>query len=491
MAETLKKISVNNIKKSLGDPADLIIRSITLNLNDKKLNCSLVFIAGIVNESDIENFIIRPLQRVSPTTQVINLMAVMEKEMIQVKSVAVIQLYKDALKDLLNGKTLILLEDIEDVLVVNTSSWKERSLTEAEGQRVAKGPLIGFNENLATNIAIMRKALKNEQLRLENYTFGSETNTDICVIYLDNIVDKEILAELNNRLAKIETSKILDANYIEEYIRDQFLTPFPLVLTTDRPDVVTGEITDGKIGILIEGSPYALVVPALFLQFLQSPDDYYFVNGGVTRLLRILALAMAIYLPAYYLAFVTYHPGLLPFDLVLSLASQREGKPLPLVVELLLFMFLFQIIIEGALRLPKGLVSVVSIVGTIIIGQSAVEAGLVQPATLLVVSMSYIFSFVAPIITLATAVRTLRYGFIIIAAFLGLYGIILATLALTFHLNHLRSFGVPYFAPLFPFNLKDQKDAIYRFPLDKLSNKHQFQHEEFVRKKETNKGQEA
>ncbi len=208
------------------------------------------------------------------------------------------------------------------------------------------------------------------------------------------------------------------------------------------------------------------------------------MNGGVTRLLRIFALTLAIYLPAFYLAFVTYHPGLLPFDLILSLASQREGKPLPLVVELLLFMFLFQIIIEGALRLPKGLVSVVSIVGTIIIGQSAVEAGLVQPATLLVVSMSYIFSFVAPIMTLATAVRTLRYGFILIAAFLGLYGIILATLALVFHLNHLRSFGVPYFAPLFPFNPKDQKDTIFRFPIRKLTNKHEFQHEEPVTKKE-------
>lgn len=484
MGASLKGISADNIKASLGNPDDLNVRSITLNLlMENRLECSIVFIAGIADEKEIENFIIKPLQQLSPAVEIKDILLTVQKEIIQAKSIATLHLYKDAIHDLLNGKTIVIIEGINDVLSIDVAKWKERSLTEAEGQRVTKGPLIGFNENLATNIAIMRHAIKNEQLRLENYTFGSLTNTNICIIYLEQSVDKTILAELKKRLTKIKSSKILDANYVEEYIRDQFLTPFPLILTTDRPDVLTGEITDGKIAILVEGTPYALVIPALFLQFLQSPDDYYFVNGGVTRLLRILALTLAIYLPAFYLAFVTYHPGLLPFDLILSLASQREGKPLPLVVELLLFMFLFQIIIEGALRLPKGLVSVVSIVGTIIIGQSAVEAGLVQPATLLVVSMSYIFSFVAPIMTLATAVRTLRYGFILIAAFLGLYGIILATLALVFHLNHLRSFGVPYFSPLFPFNPKDQKDTIYRFPLRKLTNKHQFQHEEPVPKK--------
>lgn len=486
MSLHLRKITLDEIINSLGNPSDLTIRSVTISLyKNIKLDGSIIYISGIVNEDIIEDSIIKPILESGKSITQDNLLPILKKEILQVKSVSSTDSLEKTIEELVNGKTVIYFSNLEEMIIADTSMWKERSVSEAQTQRVAKGPVIGFNESLNTNIALMRKSIKSSKLRLEKYTYGSLTNTEICVMYIDDLVDKEVLKELKNRLKKIKLTKLLDANYIEEFISDDFTTPFPLVLTTDRPDVVTGEITDGRIAILIEGTPYALIVPALFIQFLHSADDYYFINGGITRFFRMFSMTLAIYIPALYVAFVNFNPGLLPVDLLISLASQREGKPFPLVIEILLFMFLFQMIIEGAIRLQKGLVSVVSIVGTIIIGQSAVEAGLAQPATLLVVSISYIFSFVSPIITLSTAVRTIRYGLIFVAAFFGLYGIVLATITLIFHLSHLRSFGIPYLSPLFPFNLVDQKDAVYRASIKKLTrSKHIFHHEESVSQKD-------
>ncbi|MBK0295665.1 spore germination protein [Bacillus sp. S34] len=483
MPSSLLEIYIERIKKMLGNPTDIVIRNLRIKVNSQKVHTALVYIAGIVKEEEIEDYIIEPMQQLRINDAEDDIIHILQHEIIQVKAVTVVKSLEELVKELLKGQTAILVEEHEEVLLGNTSMWKERAVDEAQGQRVAKGPVIGFNENLDTNISLLRKSIKSEELRFEKRTLGTITNTDICLVYLEKTVDKKVLKELNKRLEKINLQKVLEANYIEEFISDDFFTPFPLTLSTDRPDVVTGEITEGKVAILVEGTPYALVVPAVFIQFIQAPDDYYYKSGGFLRLFRVLSLILAIYLPALYVAFVNFHPGLLPGDLLISLISQREGKPLPLVLEVLLFIFLFQIILEGATRLPKALVFVISIVGTIIIGQSSVEAGLAQPATLLVVSMSYIFSFVNPIVTLAPAVRTIRYVFILCAAFLGLYGLIMATLTLLFHLNHLRSFGVPYLSPISPFNSQDQRDTIFRVPFDETANSsHSFHHEEPVSK---------
>ncbi|MGG3197545.1 spore germination protein [Priestia aryabhattai] len=489
MPSSLLEIYIERIKEKLGSPTDLVIRNLRIKVNHQKVNTALVYIAGIVKEEEIENYIIEPMQQLRINDAEDNIIHTLQHEIIQVKAVTIVKSLEELVKELLKGQTAILVEGKEDILLGNTSMWKERAIGDSTGQRVAKGPLIGFNENLDTNISLLRKCIKSEELRFQKHTLGSTTNTDICLVYLEKTVDKKVLREVNKRLEKINVEKILEANYIEEFISDDFFTPFPLALSTDRPDVVTGEITEGKVAILVEGSPFSLVVPSVLVQFLHAPDDYYTKNGGFLRLFRALSLVLSLYLPALYVAFVNFHPGLLPGELLISLISQREGRPLPLVIEILLFMFLFQIILEAATRLPKELVFVISIVGTIIIGQAAVDAGLVQPSTLLVVSMSYIFSFVSPIITLSPAIRTIRYVFILCSAFLGLYGLILGTLTLLFHLNHLRSFGVPYLSPMSPFNPHDQKDTIFRAPFEENTNSsHQFFHEEPVFKDNTKKG---
>ncbi|PGO77654.1 hypothetical protein CN980_11265 [Bacillus cereus] len=484
MISNVVSLNIKMIQEHLGNPIDLTIRDLTIKIQNQRISVSLVYLSGIVNEEEIEGCLIKPIQQCQLSQFDKDFIQILQKEMIGVKSVIVTHSFHEIIKALLKGHTVVILDGETTVLLANTAKWKERAVASPEGQRVAKGPMIGFNEHLETNMSFIRKVLKSEMLSFEKYTLGTMTNTDICLVYMRNLVDHQVLQELKKRIGQLHLTEVLEANYLEESLSSDFITPFPLILNTDRPDVVAASITEGRIAILVEGTPYSLIVPALFLQFIQSPDDYYIKGYGVLgRPFRFIASCLSIYIPAFYIAFINFHPGLVPVELLLNLASQREDKPLPLVIELLVFTFLFQMIVEGSMRLPKALAFVVSILGTIIIGQSAVEAGIVQPATLLIVSISHILGFVSPFITFGTTIRTLRYLFIMIASFLGLYGIILATLLLLFHLNHIRSFGIPYLAPVSPFNLYDQKDSFFKFPLRKRTNNlHRLHHEELVDK---------
>ncbi|MGI6835685.1 MULTISPECIES: spore germination protein [Bacillus cereus group] len=484
MISNIVSSNIKMIQEHLGNPIDLTVRELTIKIQNQKIEASLVYLSGIVNEEEIERCLIKPIQQCHVHHFGKDFIQVLQKEMIGVKSVLLTQSFHEVIKGILKGHTVFILDGEKTVLLANTAKWKERAVASPEGQRVAKGPMIGFNEHLETNISFIRKVLKSEMLRFEKYTLGTMTNTDICLVYMNNTVDHQVLQELKQRIEKLHLIEVLEANYLEESISSDFITPFPLILNTDRPDVVTASIIEGRIAILVEGTPYSLIVPALFLQFLKSPDDYYIKGYGVLSMpLRFIASCLSIYIPAFYISFINFHPGLIPVELLLNLASQREDKPLPLVIELLLFTFLFQMIVESSMRLPKALAFVVSILGAIIIGQSAVEAGIVQPATLLIVSISHILGFVTPFITFGATIRTLRYLFILIASFLGLYGIILATLLLLFHLNHIRSFGIPYLASISPFNLYNQKENFFKFPLGKtINNPSRLQHEELVDK---------
>ncbi|WP_176512350.1 spore germination protein [Bacillus cereus] len=489
MISNVISLNIKMIQEHLGNPIDLTVRDLIIKFQNQRIAVSLVYLSGIVNEEEIEKYIINPIQQCQLSQLNEDFIQLLQKEMIGVKSVMVTRSFHEMIKNLLKGHTVIILDGEKVVLLANTVKWKERAVASPEGQRVVKGPMIGFNEHLETNISFIRKSIKSEMLSFEKYTLGTMTNTDICLAYVRNTVDYQVLQELKKRISQLHLTKILEANYLEESLSSDFITPFPLILNTDRPDVVTSSITEGKIAILVEGTPYALIVPALFVQFLQSPDDYYIKGYGILgRSLRLIASCLSIYIPAFYIAFINFHPGLLPVELLLNLASQREDKPLPLVIELLIFTFLFQMIVECSVRLPKPLALVVSILGSIIIGQSAVEAGIVQPATLLIVSISHILGFTSPYITFGTTIRILRYLYIMSASFLGLYGVILATLLLLFHLNHIRSFGIPYLAPISPFNLYDQKDSFFRIALRKITNNPNRLHHEEPLNKERKRG---
>jgi spore germination protein KA len=275
------------------------------------------------------------------------------------------------------------------------------------------------------------------------------------------------LQEARSRLKAIDIHSVLDSGNIEEAITDTSFTPFPLIFNTERPDVVASGILEGKIGIIVDGSPFVLIIPAVLTDFFQSSEDYYqpFLMSSFIRIIRYVSFMVALILPSLYVGVTTYHQELLPTDLLISIQAQREGVPFPAVIEILIMELTFEILREAGVRMPRAVGQTVSIVGALVIGQAAVEAGLVSNVLVIVVSFTAIASFVSPIYNFSISTRLLRFILIFFASVAGLYGIILFLIFMVAHLVSLRSFGVPYLTPIAPLIVEDQQDVFVRFPI--------------------------
>lgn len=371
---------------------------------------------------------------------------------------------------LLSGFSIVLLDGIRKALAVNTIKLNARPVEEPNVQSVLRGPREGFTEVLSWNTSMLRRKIKNPKLWIETRVLGAETRTSVAVAYLKGIVTEEIVEEVRRRLDRIDIDGILESNYIEELIKDHRYTPFPTVFNTERPDVVAAQLLEGRVAILVDGTPFVLCVPALFTQFFQSSEDYYQPSDFATliRLLRFLSFLLAILTPSLYIAVTTFQPELLPPTLLFNLASQREGVPFPAFLECLLMEVTFEILREASVRMPKTIGQSVSIVGTLVVGQAAVQAGLVTAGMVIVVSVTAISNFVMPAFNMGISARILRFFLMALGATFGLYGVFLGFILIIVRLCSMQSFGVPYMAPIAPFKSADQKDALLRLSFLKM-----------------------
>jgi spore germination protein KA len=302
---------------------------------------------------------------------------------------------------------------------------------------------------------------------MEQWTIGEISQTPVCIMYVKGLADENVLQDLRERLESIRIDGILESGYIEELISDQKWTPFPTVLSIERPDAVAGNILEGRIAILVDGTPFVLIVPAILNMFFQASEDYYqrYDIATFLRVLRFGSFLIALLMPSVYVAIVGYHQEMIPTQLLLKLAAQREGVPFPAYLEAFIMELVFEILREAVVRMPSAAGNTISIVGGLVIGQSVVEAGIVSPAVVIVVSFTAIASFVSPSYNLGISARLLRFFLLLAASTLGFYGIGLVVLVLILHLSNLRSFGMPYIKPFAPFMLKDMKDTLFRAPL--------------------------
>ncbi|KQX47008.1 spore germination protein [Paenibacillus sp. Root444D2] len=369
-------------------------------------------------------------------------------------------------QNMLSGETVILIDGYALALSVNTAGGDMRSVEEPSTQSVVRGPRDGFTESIGTNISLIRKRIKSPNLWLETTVIGRVTQTTVSIMYINGIVNNKIVEEIRLRLARIDIDGILESGNIEELIQDETFTPFPTLYNTERPDVIASGLLEGRVAILVDGTPFVLEAPALFTQFFQSAEDYYQRAEFATliRILRYICFFISLMAPSFYIAITTFHQELLPSSLLFNLAAQREGIPFPAFVEALLMEITFEILREAGVRLPKTVGQAVSIVGALVIGQGAVDAGLVSPAMVIVVAITAISNFVIPAFSMGIPIRIIRFILMIFAATFGLFGITVGLIAMVQHLCSLRSFGVPYMAPMAPFVLDDQKDTILRFP---------------------------
>ncbi|MFE8701389.1 spore germination protein [Cytobacillus sp. FJAT-54145] len=367
----------------------------------------------------------------------------------------------------LNGHAVILIDGIQQALSLEIGRTENRSITEPSTQTIIRGPKDGFVEDLNTNISLIRRRIKNPHIKFEKLQVGRDSKTTVAIGFIDNITNQDILDEVRIRVKKIDASAILDSGNIEEFITDKSITPFPLLFNTERPDSISAHLLEGKVAIIVDGSPFVLSVPSLLIDFFQATEDYYqpFLMASFIRMIRYVSFMVALLLPSLYVAVSTFHHELLPTQLLISIQAQREGVPFPAVIEIILMELTFEVLREAGIRMPRAVGQTVSIVGALVIGQAAVEAGLVSNVLVIVVAFTAIASFVSPIYNFSITTRLLRFILILMSSILGLYGVLTFLILMVIHLVSLRSFGVPYLAPVAPFFPSDHDDVFVRLPI--------------------------
>jgi len=374
---------------------------------------------------------------------------------------------------LMSGDTILFIDRIGIAVIASTKGGERRSVSEPESQTVIRGPREGFTESIRTNTALLRRKIKSPNLWLEEMQLGRVTQTDVGIMYIHGIVDEKNVDEVRKRLSVIDIDGILESGYIEELIENTNKTIFPTVYHSERPDVIAANLLEGRIAILVDGTPFALLLPSTFNMFFQAAEDYYnrFDVGSLIRFLRYFSFLIGLLLPSFYVAIIGFHQEMIPTSWLLKLAVQREGVPFPAFVEAFIMETVFEILREAGVRMPRSVGNTISIVGGLVLGQAAVEAGIVSPVVVIVVSLTAIASFVSPAYNIGIAARMLRFAMLIAASMFGIYGIACMLLILVLHLCSLKSLNVPYMAPYAPMIYSDMKDSMLRMPQDYMKKR--------------------
>jgi spore germination protein KA len=466
--KTSLQVNLEEIKHTFGPSRDIIIREIRIG-EAASTESAIIYTDGLADVTNLLEIIMVEIREaklepnVTLTDQVIQRL---QENSLSVGEINEVTELQQLYTSVLSGDTAMLFHGSEKGLLLNTRKWKERSVEEPNAQSVVRGPRDGFTENIRTNTALVRRRIKDPNLWMESIQVGRISKTDVNLMYMNGIVNEKVVEEVRQRLGRIDIDAIFESGNIEELIQDETFTLFPTIYNTERPDSISSQILEGRVAIFVDGTPFVLTVPAIFTQFFQASEDYYQRADFATllRMLRFLCFFISLLAPSLYIAVTTFHQELLPPQLLVGLIAAREGVPFPAFIEALFMEITFEILREAGLRLPKSIGQAVSIVGTLVIGQAAVEAGLVSPSMVIVVSLTAISNFVFPSFSMGIAVRILRFPIMLLAASFGLFGITVGLIAIVLHLCSLRSFGIPYLSPFGPFILSDQKDSIFRVP---------------------------
>lgn len=468
--------NILKVKDVLEDSVDLIKRDFVFHPTiDVKAVC--FYTDGLVNTKEIERAI-ESLQY--KTTQIIKNSHVgkikqdtaknIKENLLSNSSLKKIKKMEEAIDGILSGDSLFFIDGSAEALVLSSKGWDARAVDEPTTEQVVRGPRDGFTENIRTNTALVRRRIRDPLFRIEKMNIGKKTKTDINIAYLKGTAKEELVQEVRNRLKKIKIDSILESGYIEELIEDAPLSPFPTIQSTERPDKVAAAILEGRVAIFVDNTPFVLVVPSYFWQYLQASDDYYsrYYTGTFFRIIRYIAFIISLTLPSLYVMLASFHQEMIPTPLALTIASGREIVPYPVLLEAIIMETSFELMREAGLRMPKPVGQAVSIVGSLIIGQAAVQAGLVSPFMVIIVALTGIASFALPNYAASFSVRMIRFPLLIASGTLGLLGFAAAFSILAIHAITIRSFGEPYLAPATPFKPSDQKDIVIRMPWWKM-----------------------
>lgn len=467
--DSLKK-NLENFKNSFDGSADLTIRPIKV-LNT---NAAIITMEGMINKETFATSVMNPIVYAFEKEDLTSSekLEYIKNNILTISEQIDVETFDDSFKLIMSGFALLIFDGCKKALAIGVQGFNFRSISEPETEVMQKGSKEGFVEAIRINLTMIRRRIKNPKLKFEFLSCGNTSLTDICLCYIKDIVSDKILQELKKRISKVNLQNVLAAEYLVPYIEEKGdLSFFSSVGFSERPDTVCGKIAEGRIAILVDGTPTALIVPYLFIEYFQTIDDYaerpYFAT--LTRWLKYLSFFIATLLPGLYVALAVFNPEVFPDRLISKIAYSIAGTPFPLMLETLIIHFIYEIMREAGLRLPRPLGHAVSIVGGLVIGETAVNAGLIGAPTLMVVALTAISSYVIPNLYEPTAI--LRLIFILVGGILGIWGVMLLFSVLIVNICSKSNFGIPFASPIAPFDFYSMRDVITRVSWKTLSKK--------------------
>ncbi|AQY38393.1 spore germination protein [Bacillus thuringiensis] len=466
--ETIQTNNLQEIKNRVqiffNISADLIEHPIRLK---NKTNALLYYFEGLTDGVSLKNNVITPLlQELYENEEIFNSIVI-------TAYTKIIYRWDEVREGLLEGQCVLFVEKENRALLINTKGWAEREIQEPVSEVTIKGSHDGFIENVSKNIGLIRRYIPSNELKVKKLTIGARATTSVYLLYLGDVANLDIIKEMENRINKVKTDTVLSIGELSNLTKNENWTSFPLVYISERPDSISRHILDGKVAVLIDRSPSAMVISMNLIGFFQTPDDYniHWLIASAFRLLRFFGFITAILLPALYIAIVSFHFETLPLNLYISIATSRIKVPFSPLLEAFLMEITLEMLREAGIRLPQPIGQTIGIVGGIVIGQAAVQAGLVSNIMVIIVSITAIASFIVSNYDLSNCIRLIRFPMMLFAYFFGIVGIISGIMILLAHFATLTSYGSPYGLPIAPFRLSDLKDSFIKFPTVSLTNR--------------------
>lgn len=441
---------------------DLIIREFSLG---NKVRGFIAYIDGMADKTVINDYILRPLFDEIDEKNADKRLKSLE-DIILTNDTKNLKKVSTTVTEILKGNTALYVDGLDYFVTCESIGYDKRGIEAPKTEGIVKGPQEGFNENLRTNISLIRRIVRNKDLITEFHEVGEKSNTTCALVYLDGVVNPAVVQEVQRRLKNIKTDFLVSSGMLEQLIEDNPYSIVPTILNTERPDRTASHLVEGRVAILVDGSPFSMIVPVSMHALMHSPEDAALKWQYATslRFIRFVAVLAASMLPALYIALTTFHREMIPTDLLIAIAKAKENVPFPTLVEILLMELGFELIREAGLRVPGIIGNTLGIIGALILGEAAVSANIVSPILIIIVAVTGLSNFAIPNYNLAFGVRITRFYFIAAGALLGFYGISLALVAYVLMLVNLKSFGVPFISIISP-RTKGSRDIIVKWPI--------------------------
>lgn len=485
------------VKYNLLINSDINVRKFTLNAKGKQYNAAIFFIDGMVDSEIINHYVLNPLMLKNKsnlssndetlilnkkldlnyhTTKKPNLEDIIFNSLIPQNTITIEKKFSSIINKVNNGFTCLLVDTLDICFCIEAKGFQTRSISAPENEIIVRGSQEAFVENIRTNTSMIRRIINNENLIIEQLNVGKITQTQVAFCYLKNVANEDLVNEVRYRISNLEVDSIISSGSLEQLIQDDSSTLYPQLFATERSDRACNNLLSGRIVILVNGNPYALIAPAILVDFISSPEDTNLKHqyGNLVRFIRFLAFIIAMFLPSFYVAITNFHQELLPTDLVFAISSMRKSIPFPVIFEILIMEISFELIREASLRVPSPIGSTIGIIGGLILGEAAVSANLVSSLLIIIVAITGICSYAIPDFSLNFTIRTFRFIFIILGYIAGFLGISLGIFLQLIMLTNLQSFGVSYLSPYLPSGNKNTDTSFYIKPIWKREKRSNF-----------------